>query len=242
MTFLSDVESAAAALLNPSQSFAAIPVVNTSLALYTLTIRAPGHAKAAVASYTFPISPSSLVKRNTVMTGIYDVAGSPAQIGVRRNVDVYGASPPTYMLEGTTGWQRHSSDGFGLTGMQSIAALQAMLTQYEELNQQQMANGNPDLYTLEFYDYFAGEYWRIEPVGEQTIAQESSKPLYFRYSFHWAAIYAVADPIQPSVADPILAALVTAPGAALAVLAASTGVTLAAYAVRTGGTLAAGFA
>jgi hypothetical protein len=50
-------------------------------------------------------------------------------------------------------------------------------------------------FTLEYHDYFADEYWIVEPVGEQIFRQTSTKPLLFYYEFHWDAIQAVSNPI-----------------------------------------------
>lgn len=221
------------------QSFTTVPVPNRRKAIYSLSIRAPGQAKSAVMSYTFPITPSSIGKEYTALTNTYNVAGSPRQKGVSRNADEYGNTPPTYLIDGTTGWQLHSADGYGLTGIQSIAQIQELLGLYEQLNQGQAANGISDLYTLEFYDYFADEYWQVVPVGRQGISQDANKPLYFRYSFRWDAIKAVSDPPPPKTADPILAAFQIAAPTALSTLAISVAIPLAQYSSQTGGALLA---
>jgi len=173
------------------QSFTNVPLPNNRLALYTLSIRAPGQTKSAVLSYTFPISPQAITREYTSMTAVYDVKGSAGQGGVSRVIDEYGNSPPTWSIEGTTGWQFHATDGLTTSGLESIAKLQNLLQQYAIYNQAQADNNVADLYTLEFYDYFANEYWQVEPFGRQGISQVSNQPLIFRYSFRWAGIRAL---------------------------------------------------
>lgn len=219
------------------QSFTTLPTPNKKTALYVISIRSPGQARASVKSVTLPISPSSIVKEYTALSTVYDVAGSPGQLGVSRNIDQYGNTPPTYILEGTTGWQRHASDGYAFTGMQAIAQLQTLLDQYAHLNQGIAQSGQASGYTLEFYDYFADEYWQVEPVGRQGISQDATRPLLFRYSFRWAAVHAVSNPPPPVTADPILAAFQIAAPTALSSLAVSIGSTLSSYAPSTGGAL-----
>jgi len=194
-----------APILNTSlqQSFRAVQVPNTQLALYTLSIRFPGRAAAPFKVYTFPVSPQAIRKTFTSMSTIYDVPGTPLYNGVQREVDVYGLSPVTYTVEGTTGWQRHSNDGYLFTGLQSVQAIQALLSEYALLNQVQMQNQLTNLYTLEFYDYFNREFWQIEPIGPQGITQDASQPLYTKYRFTWAGINRVDAPIFSSLSDPL---------------------------------------
>lgn len=185
------------------QSFRQIPVPNTQTALYTLTIRTPGLAAAPFSVYTFPMSPQAIKKTPSFMTSIYDVAGSAAQKGVQRQADIYGEAPPVFTIEGTTGWQRHSNDGYLYTGQQSIELLQLLLDEYATINQQQMQAGINQLYTLEFYDYFSREFWQVEPVGPQGYVQDAGQPLYTRYQFTFAGITKVSAPIFSSISDPI---------------------------------------
>jgi len=175
------------------QSFGTLPLPNYQPAVYTLSIRQAGNSF-EYAGYNFPITPASIRKEYAALTGIYDVQGSSKTRGVARQADVYGATPPTFMIEGTTGWQRHSADGYVLTGLESIQLLQAFLAQYDTLNAQALANASQNVFTLEFYDYFLQEYWQIEPVGPQGFYQDNQRPLFTNYRFRWAAIKELSQP------------------------------------------------
>ena len=120
------------------QIFRTQPVPATLPAFYQLSIRAPGGSIAEVATYTFAISPSQLRYEPGGMSRFADVQGTAAQgnpTGVARIMDTYGLSPPMITIEGTTGWDRHQTDGYVFTGVQSIQFLQAFLQRYAALNQ-----------------------------------------------------------------------------------------------------------
>ncbi len=182
-----------------SQSFKTQPLSNTRMALFALSIRSPKNSAQAYATYTFPISPAAVSKEYTSMTNIYDVQGSPTQSGVQRIVDIYGNSPVTFQIEGTTGWKFHQADGFQFSGVDSIAVLQDFLQTYAQLNQTQ-SNGNQPLYTLEFYDFFNSDFWQIEPIGRQEVRQSRDRPQILNYSFRFAGIVDLNNP-PPDIAD-----------------------------------------
>jgi hypothetical protein len=177
------------------QSFRNFPVPNFQPCVYTLSIRSPGLLGAEYASYTFPISPQMLRKEMMALGSVFDTQGTPAQNGVARLIDQYGLTPVTYTIEGTTGWQRHGSDGYILSGLQSIQVLQRFLSRYSALNAAQVAAGSPDLYTLEFYDYFSNDFWVVVPIGPQMFQQASNRTLYTSYRLRWVALKAVSAPI-----------------------------------------------
>ena len=195
------------------QVFQTIPVSNTRLALYALAIQPAGAQGSPVAMYTFPLSPSSVMKEYTAMANPFDLAGTPQQYGVQRQIDSYGNSPPTYLLEGTTGWQRHATDGMSLTGMQSVLVLQSILNQYAILNAQQAQSAQKP-YMLEFYDYFSGDFWQVEPGGRQGIRQDANRPLLYRYSFRLMGVVNLAGAPSASGPDPIQQSLAMPPGQA----------------------------
>lgn len=197
------LQGALAPLTSVYPTFRTIQVPPWKPALYTLSIRAPGFNAAPYSVYTFPMSPAAVHKTYTAMSAMYDTAGTPAHLGVQREVDIFGNSPVVYELEGTTGWQRHSNDAYLWTGQQSIQNLQYLLNIYAQLNQEQMQSGIQSLYTLEFYDYFNNEFWQIEPIGRQGILQDSGQPLWQRYRFVFAGVKRVDAPIFSSLADPI---------------------------------------
>lgn len=212
------------------QSFQTIPLPNNQLALYRIVIRAPSGAQAAVASWTFPLSPSSINKEIDEKNMVWDVQGQPGQGGVLRVADLYGQAPVTYLIEGTTGWQQHATDGFQFTGLQSIAAIQTALTQFASLNATQVANNNSNLYTMEFYDYFTGQFWQVVPIGKQVIRQDDSKPLLFFYSFRFAAIQSLSQANSSSIVDQVLNTLTSSVNQALTSVSTSLGISLNGYA------------
>lgn len=187
----------------PGQTFRTVPVPNFQTCLYALAIRGPTPPYPLVSMYTFPLSPEQVRKEYASMTNIFDVAGSPAQAGVARQADLYGDSPVTFMIDGTTGWQYHSTDGYRMTGLQSIIALQNFLNYFAQLNQSQMRNRIANLYMLEFYDYFSGDFWQVVPVGRQSINRSVRRPLLAQYSFRLAGLQSLAAPRVPTTADPI---------------------------------------
>lgn len=187
-----------------TQNFSTIKVPNLRLALYTLSIRSPGFSLLSFFTYTFPISPSAIRKSFSAMSTMYDTAGPPLTQGVTRSFDDFGNCPVTYTIEGTTGWDRHSTDGMIFTGLQSIQQIQALLSLYAQLNQVQKRANNPSLYTLEFYDYFNHEYWQVQPVGDQEIRQSDRAPLLQYYRFQLAGVQQVSAPLISDIfADPV---------------------------------------
>lgn len=187
-----------------NQNFSTIKVPNTRLALYTLSIRYPGPALLSFMTYTFPISPSSLRKSYTAMAVPYESYGTPIEKGVRRNIDVWGNTPVNYVLEGTTGWDRHGTDGMLFTGLQSIQQIQYMCGLYASLNQVRMLENNPELYRMELYDYFNQEFWQVEPIGAQEIRQSSQAPTLQFYRMVFAGVQPVSAPLISNLfADPV---------------------------------------
>ena len=88
-----------------------------------------------------------------------------SQFGVARIIDQYGMSPLTFVIEGTTGWQKHLTDGFQYTGLQAIRRIQTILEFFAYLNAGQAQAQKTDFYTMEFYDYFTREFYEVVPIG-----------------------------------------------------------------------------
>lgn len=209
-------------------TFRTLTVPDNQPSIYQLSIRAPGQMFAELSTYTFPLSPSALRYSQPAMSSFSDTRGPPKSNGVTRIMDTYGLAPPIIMIEGTTGWDRHLSDGYILTGLQSIQLLKQFLAKYVQLNQAQMQAGNPKLYALEFYDYFSLNFWQVEPFGRQTIRQTADRPLLSYYQIQLAAIKPVGIPILGEIEA---MASILAPPAAQAVVnaASSVGALLSAY-------------
>jgi hypothetical protein len=195
---------------------------------YQLSIRAPGQTFTEFATYTFPLSPASLQVEPSAVSSFRDTRGPSSTQGVTRVLDSYGLAPPIFRIEGTTGWDRHATDGYILTGLQSMQLLKQFLSKYEQLNQMQVAAGQSQLYSLEFYDYFSLQFWQIQPIGPQIYRQASDRPLLTYYRFRWAAIRPAGLPIL-GLADALANTLAT-PAQQAAINAARTvGATLVAY-------------
>jgi hypothetical protein len=167
--------------------FRTVSVPMSQSVLYSLRLCAPVISAIELSTYTFPLSPSSLRMERSSMSSFSDTQGSPLTQGVSRVMDTYGLTPPIFTIEGTTGWDLHSGDGYSLTGLQSMQQLAAFLATYADLNQVQRAAGVPYLYSLEFYDYFTSNFWKIEPVGPQIFQQDAARPQLVYYRFRWAA-------------------------------------------------------
>ena len=193
------------------QRFSTLPVsiVGNGVALYALSIRDPGAASPPTfgMTYIFPMSPQAVRKETPTLNAIYDVQGPPSVNGVTRLVDMWGQAPPVYVLHGTTGWKRHSTDAFALTGKASLVAIQALLTTFASLNQQQMLQQATQFYTLEFYDYWMNEFWQVVPVGPQGIDQSADRPIMGFYTFRLAAVQPVSAPLNPLAVDLIVSLL-----------------------------------
>lgn len=184
------------------QTFRPQPIPNFRVALYQLVIRAPAAPYGIVFGYTFPISPANIRKEPVSLTNIYDVGSNdPNMLGVQRSADLFGDTPPMYTIEGTTGFQYHNTDGYSLTGIDSILALQSLLSQYAALNQQQVQSQIPDPYLLEFYDYYTNDHWQVVPIGPRSFMQDRSRPLLVNYSFRLAGLRNLAAPPPPTGTD-----------------------------------------
>lgn len=208
------------------QSFRTASVNDYAPAFYQLSIRAPGQAYAELMTYTFPLSPTSIRMERNALSSFAETQGTADTFGVTRIVDTYGLSPPIYTIEGTTGWDRHATDGYVLTGLQSLQLLDKFLQRYAALNVTQTQSGLSQLYALEFYDYFTQNFWQVEPVGPQGFRQSADRTKLVYYRFRWAAIQPVGIPLIGE-ADALLT-LLGVPAVTAAISAAQTVATMAA--------------
>lgn len=181
----------------PGQTFRNKPVVNRKPAVYQLVVREPEPSQAIVTSFVFPISPSGIRRRSMSVANVYDVAGSFKEEGVHRIIDEYGNTPPTFVIVGTTGWQRHGSDGYRFTGLEAYRELRKVFVFYATLNAGQVQQGLPDLYRMEFYDFFANQFWEVAPIGEQEYSQDRQKPLLVNFRISLAATKPLNQPPLP---------------------------------------------
>jgi hypothetical protein len=211
-----------------TQQFRTNPVAQYQLALYQVSIRDPLNYWADLATYTFPLTPTLLRMERNSLSNFADIQGPPGSDGVMRVMDTYGLAPPMWVIEGTTGWDQHATDGMLLTGLQSIMLLQQFLAKYAQLNQIQRQAGNPNLYQLEFYDYFQQQFWQIEPVGPQGIRMSADRTKLTYYRFRWAGIQPVGIPLT-GVADEVLNILGQSAAQTAITTAQTLGATLLSY-------------
>jgi hypothetical protein len=185
-------------------NFATVIVPHDQLALYQLTINSPDPPFLPVTTYTFPLSPQRIRKRFTALSQMYDTAGSPLTGGVLRTIDTYGVTPFFYEIEGTTGWNLHSNDGFIKTGMASIHILQDMFQEYAQLNQIQQLNNDPNMYTMEFADFFNAEFYQVEPMGPQEVLSSDRAPMLQYYRLRMAGVQPVFFPINADLVNDLI--------------------------------------
>lgn len=209
-------------------TFRTIPVPDAQPAIYQISIRAPGQIFAELSTYTFPLTPMALRYTRPALSSFSETQGPPSTQGVTRIVDTYGLAPPIITIEGTTGWDKHLSDGYILGGLGSLSLLVKFLGRYAQLNQIQRNAGNSELYTLEFYDYFSNNFWQIEPVGPQIIRQAADRPLLTYYRLQWAAVRSVGVPVL-GAADAMASVLATPATQAILNAASTVGAMVAAY-------------
>jgi hypothetical protein len=209
--------------------------------LYQIRLCAPVISSLELATYTFPLSPSALRVERSSLSSFSDTQAqgiqAPLSQGVTRVMDTYGLAPPIFTIEGTTGWDYHSADGYSLTGLESMQQLAAFLATYADLNQGLRVAGASSLFTLEFYDYFQQSFWVIEPIGPQVFSQDASRPLIVYYRFRWAATIPAGGVVQ--VIDEVEDTLGAVSSLASTSLGQSLSSTLGAYS-PIGGTGAAG--
>lgn len=180
----------------------------TPYSLYALALRSSGFGGIPLFIYTFPLSPANISREVVGMGNFFDVSGPASNFGVNRIIDQYGQSPPIYTLKGTTGVKFHSRDGFIWSGLQSIQILKGMISQYFSLNAAAVQAGDQNLYKLEFYDYYMGEFWEVVPIGPQGTFQSSQAPQLVFYQFHFVGRVSLEQPIA-NILDPILSKLET---------------------------------
>jgi hypothetical protein len=191
--------------------------LNELMAIYQLSLRDPSSAYSEIATYSFPLTPTSIRYEPTELSSFADTQGSPVQKGVARVIDTFGQSPPVITIEGTTGHDRHSSDGYVLTGMQSIQLLGKFLDLYATNNQLRRQAGNPNLYALEWYDFYQTQFYQVQPIGPQIIRQSADRPLLVYYRLRWVALkpvrfpdIALVDVLLSNLSNPIPQVIVNA--------------------------------
>lgn len=207
------------------------PVSTLPPAIYSLAIRGAAVPFLPFYIYTFPISPSNVRKEVAGMANYYDVAGDSASLGVQRIADVYGLSPPTFTIQGTTGVKYHSTDGYLWTGLESILILQAALAQYFALVAEaggSVGFGSSELPRLEWYDYFTSAFWQVVPMGPQGIYQDSASPQLLFYRYRLVAIQNLEAPLA-EIADGVLGAISDGINAGISGLGQSLGSALGSY-------------
>lgn len=210
-------------------NFQTIKVLNFQLALYMLSMRAPEPPFLPIQTFIFPISPQRVRKVMNAMAMPYDTAGTPLQAGVNREVDRYGTSPFTYEVEGTTGWDLHMTDGFSAPGLIAAKNLQNMFIAYDENNALQRLNNNPYSYTMEWADFFTGEYYQVEPSGPIEIHASERAPLLQYFRFRLIGIQPIAAPLIAADLEAVDILFSSAPASVLTSTLLTTAAVLSLY-------------
>ena len=182
-----------------------------------------------ILKFIFPISPTGLKKTVDHLNTPYLVAGSAYNFnnpGVSREMDMFGQTPPSWSIEGTTGWKYHSNDGMAIEGIQAFHNLQSIMTHYNYFVQVQARLQNKLQYTLELYDYFNRDYWVVVPSGPQVFEMNANRPLIGNYRLNLLGIRPVKAPPKPLLLKSALAQRLssTVSNAASSILGFTTGV------------------
>ena len=184
----------------PYNKFQPVSVWDEKMSAVKNSVHAYQKKNPVVNRYIFPISPVGLRKSYINVNTPYKVAGSPYNLnnpGVERLMDMFGQEPPSWVIEGTTGWQYHSNDGMQTTGIESFHNLQTILSQYNYYVQNQIATQSKIQYELELYDYFNQEYWVVVPAGPYVFEMNASRPLIGNYRIDLLGIRPVKQPPKP---------------------------------------------
>lgn len=136
--------------------------------------------------------------------------------------DEYGYTPPSFLIEGTTGWKYHTLDGGLYSGYQSFHNLQAILQYYYDVNMKR--SHNAPKYVLALYDYYNQIYWEVVPVGEQVFSMTEEAPLNGYYRLYFEGVKDISSPPNTlelkSVLDQMIANVVVSAANTAASLAA----------------------
>lgn len=173
---------------------------STPEGIYGIALRAPTPPYIPVFLYVFGLGPQQIERGVMGLGNFYDVQGQPSNFGVNRIPDIYGQSPPIYRVAGTTGVKYHSRDQFLFSGLQSVIILSSVISQYYALNAQQAANGNSNLYGMEFYDFYLSQFWQVVPLGPQRLLQDVRRgPQLVYYDITLVGVASLEQPIGPAV-------------------------------------------
>lgn len=190
----------------PSQYFFTVPFANNQLTLFELVILDPNTFQPIGEPYIFPLSPASINIQYTSMNNYFDVRGTAAQFGVQRIVDQYGIAPPVLTVNGTTGFQFHSLDGYKWSGRNSIQRLLQIINNFTQLVQQAIT-ASQALPQLIWSDTYNQQIYSIVPYGPQGFSMDNSRPLYNNYALQFVIIGTnLVSPSPPP--DPVAQAFV----------------------------------
>ncbi len=180
----------------------------SALNLTNKTVSTKKTVNAVVNRFIFPISPTGLRKSVDQLNTPYMVAGSAFNFsnpGTEREMDMFGQTPPIWIIEGTTGWKYHSNDGLQTDGITAFQNLQLIFNQFNYLVQNQARNQSKIQYELELYDYFNRDYWIVAPSGSYVFEMDASRPLIGNYRLELLGMRPVSNPPKPLVLKSALA-------------------------------------
>lgn len=191
----------------------AAPVTGASSSVQQSIVTRPGGSvkqkiNAVINRFIFPISPTGLRKSIDQLNTPYMMAGSASNFsnpGTEREMDMFGQTPPIWIIEGTTGWKYHSNDGFSADGATAFQNLQTIFAQFNYFTQVQARSQSSIQYELELYDYFNRDYWIVAPSGSYVFEMDASRPLIGNYRIELLGMRPVSNPPKPLVLKSALA-------------------------------------
>lgn len=174
-------------LVGTGSKFPTQKVANSRTTQYSLVFIPGGNVKKAV-TFTFPITPQQYAMQRRSLAAPYDTPGSSKNQNVNRIMDVYGLTPITFKIQGTTGFNKYVTDGFKTTGVDQLRILQGLLETYFSNAQ----NSIPD--QMQFLDFYYQEFWNVVPIGPVVLSQSKDKPQWIFYDLTLAGVSRVASP------------------------------------------------
>lgn len=185
----SALSSGISGIVGTGTKFPTQMVANTRTTQYSLIFITGPNPKDAT-TYNFPITPQQYSMQRRSLAMPYDTPGSSQNLNVNRIVDVYGLTPITFKIQGTTGFNKHAVDGFLYSGIESLRLLQKLLEIYFEFAQ---TFPKPTV-SLQFLDFYYQEFWNVVPVGPLVINQSKEKPQLMFYDLTLAGTTRVSSP------------------------------------------------
>lgn len=186
VTGFNNLVSSGTAIPQVPQYFFTVPFANNQAVLYKLEI--VSDPPITPSSFIFPLTPNNVTKQVINLTNYYDVRGNANNYGVQRIIDQFGLTPPIITISGTTGFQFHSLDNYQWSGKSSFALLVHFIQTYAYLVASVTNSSQPStMPAMLFTDGFTGETFNVVPIGQQSYAMDSARPIIQTYNIQFLA-------------------------------------------------------